>query len=403
MPTWTLPSYLAAQAMQLNALLLFGGLLLFGLLGARLVTKLPFVPRLSGYLLAGVALGAGGLNWLSGDVLELANILADLAVALVVYQLGRYVDISWLRREKWLALTVLISGLLCFLFVWISLEALGITRSMAMLAGVFAIGTGPAVVMVVVRDLKAEGHITRRLAAMTALNNLIALLAAYLLLPVVATETRTPLLTLVSHTLYSLCGAVLLAYVTYRLMVMLARWLGRDRNRQFVLVIAVITLLVGAIHALQLPVLLTMLAFAILSKNLDVGYDLMELEFDLASELLIVVLFVTIGASLRFGDLKAIGMAVAALVLARIAAIGLSIFTFAKPARLNPRQAGFLVLGSLPMTEAGLGLIQISSLYPHTTADIAPLLAGSLIVMELIGPIATQFALIRSGESRRES
>ena len=259
--------------------------------------------------------------------------------------------------------------------------------------------------MVVVRDLKAEGHITRRLAAMTALNNLIALLAAYLLLPVVATETRTPLLTLVSHTLYSLSGAVLLAYVTYRLMVMLARLLGRDRNRQFVLVIAVIALLVGAIHALQLPVLLTMLAFAILSKNLDVGYDLMELEFDLASELLIVVLFVTIGASLRYGDLgdlKVIGWTVAALVLARIAAIGLSIFAFAKPARLNPRQAGFLVLGSLPMTEAGLGLLQISTLYPHTTADIAPLLAGSLIIMELIGPIAIQFALIRSGESHRE-
>ena len=403
MPTWTLPSYLATQALQWNALLLFGGLLLGGLLGGQLVTRLRFVPRLSGYLLAGIALGAGGLNGLSGDVLELANIFADLAVALVVYQLGRYVDIGWLRREKWLALTVVVSGLLCFLFVWISLEAVGIARSMAMLAGVFAIGTGPAVVMVVIRDLKAEGHITRRLAAMTALNNLIALLAAYLLLPVVSTETRTPLLTLVSHTLYSLCGAVLLAYVTYRLMVMLARLLGRDRNRQFVLVIAVITLLVGAIHALQLPVLLTMLAFAILSKNLDVGYDLMELEFDLASELLIVVLFVTIGASLHFTDLKMIGVAVAALVLARIAAIAISIFAFAKPARLNPRQAGFLVLGSLPMTEAGLGLIQLSSLYPHTTADIAALLAGSLIVMELIGPIATQFALIRSGESRHES
>lgn len=403
MPTWTLPSYLAAQPIGWNAMLLFGGLLLFGLLGGQLVSRLPFVPRLSGYLLAGAVLGAGGLNWLSGDVLELANIFADLAFALVVYQLGRYVDFGWLRREKWLLVTVLISSLLCFLFVWSALEATGVARSLAMLAGVFAIGTGPAVVMVVVRDLKAEGQITRRLAATTALNNLIALLAAYLLLPVVATETRTPLLTLVSHTLYSLCGAILLAYVTYRLMIMLARLLGRDRNRQFVLVIAVITLIVGASHALQLPVLLTMLAFSLFSKNLDVEYDLMELEFDVASELLIVVLFVTIGATLHLGDLRPIAMAVAALVIARIAAFGCSIFAFAEPAHLSPRQAGLLALGSLPMTEAGLGLIQISSLYPHTTTDIAPLLAGSLIVMEVIGPIATQFALIRSGDSHRES
>jgi hypothetical protein len=31
-------------------------------------------------------------------------------VALVVYQLGRYVDIGWLRREKWLMITVAVSA-----------------------------------------------------------------------------------------------------------------------------------------------------------------------------------------------------------------------------------------------------------------------------------------------------
>ena len=263
MPQWTLPSFLLNQPLQLNALLLFGGLLLFGLLGGQLAARLPWVPRLTGYLLVGFALGGGGLNWLSGDVLDLANSVADLAVAIVVYQLGRYVDVGWLRREKWLGAAVVTSAVLCLVFVWLGLEATGIARRVAMLAGVFAIGTGPAVVMVVVRTLKAEGHITRRLAAMTAINNLIALLAAYLLLPLVAAETRTPVLTLVSHALYSVCGAVLLAYVTYRVMLPLARLLGRERNRQFVLVIAVITLLVGAINALQLPVLLTMLAFSI--------------------------------------------------------------------------------------------------------------------------------------------
>jgi hypothetical protein len=56
----------------------------------------------------------------------------------------------------------------------------------------------------------------------------------------------------------------------------------------------------------------------------------------------------------------------------------------------------------LPMVEAGLGLIQDSYLYPHTVADIMPLLAGTLIVSELLGPIATQFALIKSGDSGHE-
>lgn len=396
--SWNLPPFDLTQPIQWNALLLFGSLLLIGLIGGHIVSKNSWIPRITGYVLVGFILGAGGLEWLSGDVLKVAGIFADIALALVVYQLGRYVDIGWLKYEKWLVATVLTSAILCVGLVWFGLEGLGVARPLAMLAGVFAISTAPAVVMVVVRDLGAEGHVTRRLAAMTALNNLLALLAAYLLLPVVAAEGATSFATMVYNTLYSLCGSLLLAYVTYRIMIPLARLLGRERSRQFVLVIAIITLTIGAAHALRLPVLLTMLAFAILSKNLDLQYDLMELEFGVASELFIVMLFVTIGASIRLSDLTAVGLPVLVLVGARFAAMACGIFAFARPAKLKWRQAGLLTLGTLPLAETGLGLAQISLLYPQTAASVAPLLTGSLIILELIGPIVTQFALIKSGE-----
>ena len=400
--SWTFPLFDPSQPLQWNALLLFGSLLLLGLIGGHLVAKNPWIPRITGYLLVGFAVGESGLQWLSGDLLKLANIFADIALALVVYQLGRYVDVGWLRHERWLLATVVLGAALCFAFVWGALELLGVTRPLAMLAGVFAIGSAPGVIMVVLRDLGAEGQVTRRLAAMTALNNLVALVAAYMVLPLIATEADIPLQTLLSSTVYSVFGSALLAYLTYRLMMPLARLLGRERSRQFVLVIAIITLTIGAAHALRLPVLLTMLIFAILSKNLDLQYDLMELEFGVASELFIVMLFVVIGASIGIADIATIGVSVAVLVAARFAAMACSIYAFARPARLKWRQAGLLTLGTLPMAEASLGLAQISSVYPQTAAAVAPLLAGTLIVLELLGPIATQFALIKSGESGRE-
>ena len=132
--SWTLPSFALAQPIQWNALLSFGSLLLFGLVGGYLVSKSRWLPRISGYLLVGFALGAEGLNWVSGDVLKLAYIFSDVALALVVYQLGRYVDIDWLRREKWLAATVVGGACLCFLLVWAVLEMLGMPRALAMLA-----------------------------------------------------------------------------------------------------------------------------------------------------------------------------------------------------------------------------------------------------------------------------
>lgn len=399
---WTFPLFDPSQPLQWNALLLFGSLLLLGLIGGYLVSRNPWIPRITGYLLAGIVVGESGLQWLSGDILKVAHIFADIALALVVYQLGRYVDIGWLRHERWLLATVVSGAALCFGFVWMALELFGVARPFAMLAGVFAIGTAPGVIMVVVRDLGAEGQVTRRLAAMTALNNLVALVSAYIMLPVVATDVDIPLQTLLSSTVYSVFGSALLAYLTYRLMMPLARLLGRERSRQFVLVIAIITLTIGAAHALRLPVLLTMLIFAILSKNLDLQYDLMELEFGVANELFIVMLFATIGASIGIADVATIGLSVLVLVGARFAAMACSIFAFARPARLKWRQAGLLTLGTLPMAEASLGLAQISAVYPQTAAAVAPLLAGTLIVLELLGPIATQFALIKSGESGRD-
>ena len=401
MASWTLPSFELSQSLHWNALLLFGTLLLLGLVAGHVAQKSRWVPRITGYLLIGFALGGGGLDWLSGDVLQVATIFADIAMALLVYQLGRYVDVRWLWREQWLLATVLASAVLCFVLVTAALCWFGTPVSLALLGGVLAIATGPAVVMVVVRDLKAEGQITRRLAAMAALNNIVALLVTYALLPAVAAESGRPLSMLVTHTLYSLFGSVLLASLTYWLMMPLARWLGRQRSRQFVLVIAVITLTIGAAHALQLPVLLTMLIFAILSKNLDLQYDLMELEFGVANELFIVMLFVSIGASMRFSSLTTIGLTVAVLIGARLVANACGIFLFSKQARLTLRHSALLTLGTLPMAEAGLGLTQIAYLYPHTSADVAPLLAGCLIVLELLGPIATQLALKLSGESGR--
>ncbi|EIJ48985.1 transmembrane protein [Herbaspirillum sp. GW103] len=400
---WALPSFTLAQTLQWNALLVFGGLLLFGLIAGYVVSKSPWVPRITGYLLVGFLLGEGGFNLLSGEVLKVTNIFADIAVALVVYQLGRYVDIGWLRREKWLMITVAVSAVLCFGFVSIALTWFGTDSVMALLGGVMAIATAPAVVLVVLRDLKAEGQVTRRLAAMTALNNFVAVLAAYALLPVIAHEAGTPVWTLIQHTLYSLIGSAILAYLTYWLMMPLARLLGRENSSQFVLVISVIALAIGVAHALHLPVMLSMLIFAILSKNLDRQFDLMELEFGVANELFVVMLFVTVGASMKLSDLSLLGFSVLILIAARFLAMGLGIFLFARFARMNWRQAGLLTLGTLPMTEVGVGLMQtVSSLYPHTTANVLPLLAGSMVVLEFLGPVATQFALIKSGESGRE-
>ena len=53
--SWTFPLFDPSQPLQWNALLLFGSLLLLGLIGGHLVAKNPWIPRITGYLLVGFA------------------------------------------------------------------------------------------------------------------------------------------------------------------------------------------------------------------------------------------------------------------------------------------------------------------------------------------------------------
>jgi Kef-type K+ transport system membrane component KefB len=125
----------------------------------------------------------------------------------------------------------------------------------------------------------------------------------------------------------------------------------------------------------------------------------MDVRFDAISEPFIILLFVTFGAAMQLPKLSIIATAAGLVILARCIAMAAGIFGLAKPAKLSWKQAAMLTLGCLPITESSLGLIQLSTVYPHVTADLLPLLSGVMVVFEILGPIATQFALRASGES----
>ena len=57
------------------------------------------------------------------------------------------------------------------------------------------------------------------------------------------------------------------------------------------------------------------------------------------------------------------------------------------------------------LTQAGLAIgltLAISRRFPEFSPTISTVVLSSIIVFEMIGPISTRFAIVRSGEARRE-
>jgi Kef-type K+ transport system membrane component KefB len=396
---WFLPDWPPA----FGELVRFGALLVAGLLGGELAHRLAGLPRVMGYVLAGVACGPHLLGVIEAPLFAGARVFVDLALGLIVFELGHRFDLDWLTRNRWLALAALGESLGAFFAIYAGLLYFDYPPLLASAAAAVGTATSPAVVMVVSHDLRASGQITERMLLFTAVNCVFAYVALTLLLPFLHLEHEASWRSAILHPLYLLAGAGVLGFFGCQLLLGIARWLGKREDRQFILMVALVVLMVGCARALHVPVVVTLLAFGILARNLDDDHVLLPLRFGYAGQLLFVVLFVLSGASLDFSALPAVAAVTAMFIVVRFLGKAIAILVLGRLSGLRAGGAGLLSLSLLPMS--GLAVVMVydtALLYPRFGAELAAVVLSAVAILELVGPLATQFALRQAGETHVE-
>jgi Kef-type K+ transport system membrane component KefB len=384
-----------------NQMIWVGVLLAAGAVGGELVQRLARLPRITGYAAAGLALGPGGWGPIDQPLLDELVVFADIALGLVLFELGLRLDAGWLRRSPALLLMGVAEALGAAALVFFTLSwHFGHAPLVAAVAGAIAMSTSPAVLIRVAADLRAEGQVTERALMLTALNGVIAFLALTVLIPWLHLEYRGGWLTILTQPLYLLAGSLVLAAVAARATLALVRLVGKHAERQFVVVIALIVATVGAAVALKLSVLLALLAMGAMVRNADRERHFMVVDSGNAGQLFYLVLFVITGARLDLGLVATAGAAGLAFVLVRFAGKAIGVLAVAPFVGLRLRQAGLLALALTPMS--GLAVVMVyetASLYPEVRSSVAPVVLAAVVILELLGPIATQFAIKRAGEA----
>lgn len=398
-----MPSFLPQYPFAASPLLLFGLLLLAGLAGGELARRLARLPRVVGYVLVGLVLGEGGLNLLDVERVQEAWIFVDMALGLIVFELGRRLDFGWFRRDPWLAATGALESALSFALVMGALVWFDVRPIYAAVAASIAIATSPAVVMVVAQELKAEGQVTERALSLVAINSVIAFVTSTMLLAWIHHEYHAGWSTVVLHPLYLLAGSLVLGYGASLASLALARWLRQADRWHFVGTLALVVVTVGLARMLELSVVLALLAFGVLSRHLDQRHELMPFETGRVGAMLVVVLFVLGGASLRVQDLASGGAVAVVFILARFAGKSIGVLALTYLSGVRRGAAGLLCLALTPMSGLAVSMVQgTASLYPEFGASLAAIVLSAVLILELIGPVAVQFALRRAGEAAAE-
>src|SRR4051812_6934228 len=90
--------FLPSLPFSLSYPLLFGVLLVAGMLGGELA-RIARIPRMVGYVLVGMLLAPLGEAVGLESLLDRARIFVDLALGLVLFDLGRRMDLQWMKRD----------------------------------------------------------------------------------------------------------------------------------------------------------------------------------------------------------------------------------------------------------------------------------------------------------------
>jgi Kef-type K+ transport system membrane component KefB len=384
----------------LNEALLLGVLLVIGgVLGA--VAQRLRMPAVFGYVLAGFLAGPLALALPMQPLLEEARVIVDIAVGLVLFELGRRLDLQWLRRDPSLWVASAAEGALCFGGITSALIAFGFPPIHAAMAAAIGIATSPAVVWLVTSDANAQGQVTDRCLNLVAVNTLAAFLLTTMLVAMVHLEYRASWITVVLHPLYLITGSLAIGIAAGFALPYAASALTRRTDVHFVLIVAAVLVAVGLATALKLSVFLALLSAGATVRNVPRRFALMEFDLGGGARVLYILLFVITGAQTTWPALQSAGWAAVIYVLARAAGKWLGVMASAPLSPLPWRQSACLGLTLMPMSGMALLLMHdISMRYPEFGQQLASVLLAAIVVFELAGPLVLHRALRLAGDVR---
>ena len=161
----------------MSILFYVGLMLLCGLLAGR-IAKLVGFPNVTGYIVAGLIIGPHILGIISLEATEGIGIVSEMALGFIALSIGAEFELSYFKEVgKTPVIIALLEGTLAIVFVTVTLLAFGYDLPIAVMLGAIASATAPAATIMVIRQYRANGPVTKTLLSVVALDDAVALIA----------------------------------------------------------------------------------------------------------------------------------------------------------------------------------------------------------------------------------
>lgn len=409
-----------------NILISLSLCLVTGLLLSRLAKKLS-LPAVTAYLVAGLLLGPfclgmlhiPGLGFGSLEEVEGFSIISQVALGFIAFAIGNEFRLGQLKAMGKQAVTIgILQAVLTTVVVDIVLICLHLafphvlSLPVAITLGAIASATAPAATLMVVRQYKAEGPLTKLLLLVVAIDDAVGL---------VLFSASFGIARAIEQGSVNLLGVVLepvleivLSLGLGALAGLMLNWVERffhSRSKRLSVSVAFVLLTVGlsmlkfnvcGVHCGFSLLLVCMMTGTVFCNICDFSEELMD-RVDRWTAPISILFFVISGAELNLSILTnpMVLLVGVTYIIARSAGKIGGAFVSCKLTSCNKKITNNLGVTLLPQAGVALGMAMTAAQLQGGEL-VRNVVLFSVLIYELIGPMLTKIALTKAGEIKAE-
>ena len=385
----------------------------------------PFkLPSVTAYLIAGVLIGPyflgslhiNGLGFVSEEAVSNLSLISEVALAFIAFSIGSEFRLEELKKTGRQAFVIgIFQALVATLFVdaallvvhFIMPDKLSIPQLITL--GAIATATAPAATLMVVRQYKANGPLTKLLLPIVALDDAVGLIVFAICFGIskALVSGGADLISIIVNPLLEIVASLVLGAIMGWVLTQLEKMFNSNTNRlnmtiALVFLAASLSMMdfhVGPFHISFSSLLVCMMLGTVFCNICPLSEDIME-RSDKWSSPMLALFFVISGAELQlsvFQDAAIIFIGLVYIVFRCLGKYYGTVFS-AKATNCEPQIVKYLGITLFPQAGVALGMCATAMQLGEQGNLIRNITLFAVLIYELFGPLMTKNALMKAGE-----
>lgn len=382
-------------------------IIIVGIIGGRLANFFK-LPNVSGYIVAGLLIGPSFINLVAKGEASQFNIVNEIALAAIAFSIGSEFllkDIKKTGKDVMIIAAAEVFGAVTLVFI-VTFFIFKQSFEFSLVIASMSAATAPAGILMVIRQLKAQGPLVKTILPVVAIDDAIGIMIFGISLSIAKLTSGTgsiSLLKIIGTPLFEIVGSLVLGGILGFLLSYFAPK-AKGRDELLTMVIGFILMGTGSANFFGVSSLLTcMMLGAVLINLMRNSNRVFNLINDFTPP--IYLLFFTIaGASLDLGVFSKVGLLGVGYILARGVGKIVGATLGAKYVQADKNVVKYLGMSLLTQGGISIGLSMIvAKELPEFSEAVITIILFSVLIYEIAGPILAKIAIQKADEENGAS